>query len=176
MTETTEAAERTIIDRYVAVWSEPDAEARRAAIGGLWEPDGVEYVEGIQFRGHEELDDRIAHAYETFVASGKYNVTMADDVSRHDDIITFSVQLSTPEGEVAWARPCLPLARGDGPHPRGLPANGPAVGGVGPGALHCAAGSASDPAALRAGSGLGRAPGYQASRSVSVSRTVLPSI
>ena len=103
MTETTEAAARAIIDRYVAVWGEPDAEARRAAIGSLWEPDGVEYVEGIQFRGHEELDDRIAHAYETFVASGKYNVTMADDVSRHDDIITFSVQLSTPEGEVAWA-------------------------------------------------------------------------
>jgi hypothetical protein len=103
MTETTEAAARTIIDRYVAVWSEADAEARRAAIGSLWEPDGVEYVEGIQFRGHKELDDRIAHAYETFVASGKYNVTMADDVTRHDDIITFSVQLSTPEGEVAWA-------------------------------------------------------------------------
>jgi hypothetical protein len=103
MTETTEATARAIIEGYVAVWSEPDAEARRAAIGSLWEPDGVEYVEGVQFRGHEELDDRIAHAYETFVASGKYNVTMADDVSRHDDIITFSVQLSTPEGEVAWA-------------------------------------------------------------------------
>jgi hypothetical protein len=102
MTETTEAAAGTIIDRYVAVWSEPDAQARRAAIGSLWEPDGVEYVEGIQFRGHEALDGRIAHAYETFVASGKYNVTMADDVSRHDDIITFSVQLSTPDGEVAW--------------------------------------------------------------------------
>jgi hypothetical protein len=60
-------------------------------------------VEGIQFCGHEALDDRIAHAYETFVASGKYNVTMTDDVRRHDDIITFSIQLSTPEGEVAWA-------------------------------------------------------------------------
>ena len=102
MAETTEAAAR-IIDRYVAVWSEPDAEARRAAIGSLWEPDGVEYVEGIQFRGHQELDDRIGHAYETFVASEKFNVTMADDMSRHDDIVTFSVQLSTPNGEVAWA-------------------------------------------------------------------------
>ncbi|HEY5398547.1 MAG TPA: nuclear transport factor 2 family protein [Trebonia sp.] len=103
MTETTEAAASTITDRYVAVWNEHDAQARRAAIGNLWEPDGVEYVEGAQFRGHEELDDRIAHAYEAFVGSGKYNVTVADDVSRHDDIVTFSVQLSTPEGEVAWA-------------------------------------------------------------------------
>lgn len=103
MTETTEVAARTITDRYLGVWSEPDAHARRTAVGSLWEPDGVEYVEGIQFRGHEELDGRIAHAYEEFVASGKYDVTMADDVRAHDDIITFTVQLSTREGEVAWA-------------------------------------------------------------------------
>jgi hypothetical protein len=103
MTETTEVAARTITDRYLAVWSEPDARSRRAAIGSLWEPDGVEYVEGIQFRGHEELDGRIARAYDEFVGSGKYNVTMADDVSRHDDVITLTVQLSTDDGGVAWA-------------------------------------------------------------------------
>jgi hypothetical protein len=104
MTETTETAARTITGRYVAVWNEPDAQSRRAAIEGLWEPDGVEYVEGgIQFRGHEELDGRVARAYDEFVGSGKYNATVADDVSRHDDIVTFTVQLSTHEGEVAWA-------------------------------------------------------------------------
>ena len=64
MTETTKAAARTITDRYVAVWSEPDPQSRRAAIASLWERDGVEYVEGTQFRGHEELDARIAHAYD----------------------------------------------------------------------------------------------------------------
>jgi hypothetical protein len=104
MTETTAAAARTITDRYLAVWNEPDARSRRTAIGSLWEPDGVEYVDGgIQFRGHEELDRRIAHAYDEFVGSGKYYATMADDASRHDDVITFTVQLSTDEGEVAWA-------------------------------------------------------------------------
>jgi hypothetical protein len=104
MTETTETVARTITDRYVAVWNEPDARSRRAAIEGLWEPDGVEYVEGgIQFRGHEELDGRIARAYDEFVGSGKYIATVADDVSRHDDVVTLTVQLSTHEGEVAWA-------------------------------------------------------------------------
>ena len=103
MTETTEAAVRAITDRYLAVWSEPDAQSRRAAIGSLWEPDGVEYVEGIQFRGHEELDGRIARAYDEFVGSGKYKVTMSDDVSRHDDVITCTVRLSTDDGDVAWA-------------------------------------------------------------------------
>ena len=104
MTETTEAAARTVTDRYLAVWNEADAQSRRAAIESLWEPDGVEYVDGgIQFRGHEELDRRIAHAYDEFVGSGKYDATMADDASRHDDVITFTVQLSTHEGDVAWA-------------------------------------------------------------------------
>jgi hypothetical protein len=104
MTETTEAAVRTISDQYLAVWSEPDAESRRAAIGSLWEADGVEYVDGIhQFRGHQALDARIAHAYDEFVGSGKYDVTTAGDVSQHDDIITLTVQLSTHEHEVAWA-------------------------------------------------------------------------
>jgi hypothetical protein len=112
MTETTEAAARTITDRYLVVWSEPDPQSRRAAIASLWEPNGVEYVEGTQFRGHEELDARIAHAYEEFVASGKYNVTMAD-VTRHDDVITFTVQLSTQAGQVAWAARVF-LLLGDG--------------------------------------------------------------
>lgn len=103
MTATTEAEARTITDQYLAVWSVPDAQARRDAIASLWEPDGVEYVEGIQFRGHDALDARIAHAYDEFVGSGAYSVTMADDVSRHDDVITCTVQLSTAEGEVAWA-------------------------------------------------------------------------
>jgi len=103
MTATTEAATRTLTDRYLAVWSEPDPQARRAAIDVLWEPDAVEYVEGIQFRGHEELDRRIAHAYETFVADGTYDVTMADDVSWHDDVITCTVQFTTGDGEIAWA-------------------------------------------------------------------------
>ena len=113
MTETTEVAAHTITDRYLAVWREPDPQSRRAAIAGLWEPDGAEYVEGTQFRGHEELDARIAHAYEEFVASGKYNVAMADDVTRHDDIITFTVQLSTQAGQVAWAARVF-LLLGDG--------------------------------------------------------------
>ena len=92
-----------IIDRYLAVWSEPDAEIRRSAIAGLWAQDGVEFVEGVQFRGREELEVRIAEAYEAFVGSGRYKVTSAGDVSGHDDIATFTIQLTTVAGEVAWA-------------------------------------------------------------------------
>jgi hypothetical protein len=103
MTETTEQMTSAIAGRYLAAWSEPDPGSRRAAIAALWAPDGAEFVEGARFQGHEELQNRIAGAYQEFVASGRYAVTGADDVARHDDIVTFTIQLSTPEGEVAWA-------------------------------------------------------------------------
>jgi hypothetical protein len=103
MPQTTEPMATTIADRYLAVWSEPDLESRRAAVADLWEPDGVEFVEGVQFRGHAELNARIAHAYQEFVASGKFTVTSAEDVTRHHDIVAFTIQLTAPDGEVAWA-------------------------------------------------------------------------
>jgi len=62
-------ARRSIVARYAAVWSEPDPGSRRAAIAGLWAADGAEFIEGARFRGHEELDRRIAGAYQEFVAS-----------------------------------------------------------------------------------------------------------
>ena len=88
--------------------------ARRAAIASLWAPDGAEFVEGTHFRGHQELDARISHAYEEFVASGRYAVTSTSDVTRHDGIVTFTIQLTTPGGEVAWAARVILFLAGDG--------------------------------------------------------------
>lgn len=99
---TTAAAER-IAERYVAVWSETDAVRRREAVKGLWAEDGVEYVEESEFRGHAALDARIAEAHEAFVGSGRFTITVADDVRWHHDAITMTVHLTTPSGESAWA-------------------------------------------------------------------------
>lgn len=114
MPQITEPSTAEIVARYVAVWSEPVPEARRAAIAGQWAPDGAEFVEGTQFRGHDELDARIAGAYQEFVAGGRYAVTAAGDAARHDDIVTFTIQLIAPEGEVAWAARVFLLLGADG--------------------------------------------------------------
>jgi hypothetical protein len=53
------------------------------------------------------------HAYQEFVASGKYAVTLADDVTLHQDIVTFTIQLVSPEGEVGWAARVFLLLRAD---------------------------------------------------------------
>ncbi|MEU9497082.1 hypothetical protein [Streptomyces sp. NPDC048196] len=64
-------------------------------------------VEGTQFRGHDGLLDRVAEAYGLFVASGEYQIACDDDISVHDDVVLFTVQLRYAEGphvgEVAWA-------------------------------------------------------------------------
>jgi hypothetical protein len=48
------------------------------------------------------------------VASGKYAVTSAGDVTCPDDIVTFTIQLTTPGGEVAWAARAFLLLGQDG--------------------------------------------------------------
>jgi hypothetical protein len=103
-----------VVDRYMAVWSEPDPAARYAAVAGLWAADGTEFLEARQFRGHEELTARVARAYDAFVASGKYAITFADDVAWHGDIVTFTARLTAPSGEIDWSARVFLLVGPDG--------------------------------------------------------------
>ena len=77
-----------MIDRYVALWNEPDADRRRKAIAELWTEDGVQILEPpeeiresaaalamsahLAARGHAALEGRVTNAYEQFIAPGEY--------------------------------------------------------------------------------------------------------
>jgi hypothetical protein len=114
MPQTAQQHTREIVTRYTAVWNEPNAESREGAVRALWRPDGTEFVEGMAFRGHDELSARIGRAYEQFVAGGRYTATTAGDVSIHADIVTFTIQLVAPDGEVAWTARVFLLLDADG--------------------------------------------------------------
>lgn len=105
---------KKIADRYLAVWSEPDPGLRRKAIAELWTSDGVEFVEGTQFRGHEELSTRIAHAYAEFVETGKFTVASVGDVTGYGLVVVFTIALVAPDGEVAWAARVFLVLDSDG--------------------------------------------------------------
>lgn len=95
-----------LVRRYVEVWRLPDPESRRAAVAALWSADGVEFIEGARFQGHAELEARVGEAYEAFVGSGRYAVTYADDVTVHQDVVRFTIQLAERAGAevaVVWA-------------------------------------------------------------------------
>ena len=77
-------------DRYVAVWNEPDPDARRKQIEALWAPDGGQVllhppgevrdaaerlrfaVPPLEVRGHDALEARVGRAYEMFVGPGEF--------------------------------------------------------------------------------------------------------
>ncbi|MGW3194136.1 hypothetical protein ACWDBD_05970 [Streptomyces sp. NPDC001118] len=96
-----------IVGRYVALWSEPDAATRARTVAELWPADGVEFVEGARFRGHDALVERVTEAHTQFVASGQYELTHDGHVAVHDHVVVFTVQLAHAQGEhageVAWA-------------------------------------------------------------------------
>ncbi len=46
--------------------------------------------------------------------SGRYAVTAAGDAARHDDIVTFTIQLTAPDGEVSWDARVFLLLGADG--------------------------------------------------------------
>jgi hypothetical protein len=115
MTNTTGTTDMTeIVDRYLAVWAIADGDDRAKAVAELWTADGVEYIEGKQFRGHAELTDRVIEAHEAFVGNGAYVATGGDDATRHGDVVTFTIRLdhaAGPAGDTAWsARVFLVLA------------------------------------------------------------------
>ena len=114
MSQLTELDTITIVTRYLAVWNEPDPAVRRAAIEDIWLPDGTEFVHEAHHHGYAELEARVSSPYQAFVASGKYKVEGAGDVTRHDDIVMFTAQLVAPEGAVDFATRVFLLLGEDG--------------------------------------------------------------
>lgn len=106
---------RNLTDRYVAVWSEPDPERRRAAVRELWSTDGVHVLqpphemrqaaEGLGFdhlvleaRGHDELEVRVRRAYEEFIAPGIFVFRSRGDAERLHDVVKFRWEMVPRDG------------------------------------------------------------------------------
>ncbi|HEY9391912.1 MAG TPA: hypothetical protein VIR27_19345 [Mycobacteriales bacterium] len=108
-----------LTDRYVAVWNEPDAEHRRAAIRELWSADAIHVLqppkemlqtaEGLGFdrlvleaRGHRALEFRVTRAHEAFVAPGTFVFRSRGNADRLHDVVKFSWEMVSQDGsEVA---------------------------------------------------------------------------
>ncbi|WP_406421677.1 hypothetical protein [Streptomyces sp. NBC_00842] len=108
-----------LTDRYIAVWNEPDAERRRAAIRELWSADAVHVLQppkeilqtaaGLGFdrlvleaRGHHALEFRVTCAYEEFVAPGTFVFRSRSNTDRLHDVVKFNWEMAPRDGgEVA---------------------------------------------------------------------------
>ena len=114
MTEMTNAQQ--LAERYTAVWMVPDAERRREAIADLWSEDAIHVLQPTQevyeaadqravnptwqVRGHDELEARVASAYDDFVATGQMAFRSRAGAKRLGDVVTWRWEGVSPDGEV----------------------------------------------------------------------------
>jgi hypothetical protein len=108
---------KQLVDRYVAIWNEADADRRRQGVAQLWSEDAVHILEPpqqvreaaanlevtptFQARGHRELEARVTRAYEEFVAGEGNSFRPQDSGARLADVVTFRWEMVTDTGEVA---------------------------------------------------------------------------
>ncbi len=104
-----------LAERYVAVWSEPDAERRRAAIRELWAADAIHVLQPpqemrkaaeelgfdgpvLEARGYDALELRVTRTYEQFVAPGTAAFRSCRDVDRLHNVVKFHWEAVPPDG------------------------------------------------------------------------------
>jgi hypothetical protein len=104
--------------RYVAAWNEPDPQRRRDMVRGLWAADGAQVLEPpqeirdagaalgmtarLEAHGHDELEDRVARAYDDFVAPGEFTFRSRGNTARLGDLVKFNWEMvRADDGEVA---------------------------------------------------------------------------
>jgi hypothetical protein len=85
-----------LAERYVAVWNEPDADARRAAIAQLWLPDGVHFVSTREARGYPALEERIAGSHHKNVRDGGFRFRPAGNAQALRNAVTFHWEMVRP--------------------------------------------------------------------------------
>lgn len=85
---------KVLLERYIAVWNEPDPAVRRAGIADLWTPDGLHYTQTRRFQGTESLVARVTEAYDQFVGGQGLRFRAAGDPVGHHDALTFNWVMS----------------------------------------------------------------------------------
>jgi hypothetical protein len=79
-----------LVERYVAVWNEPDETARRKRVAELWAQDGAHFTSTSEARGHDAISARIARAFDRFVGPGEFIFRALNNIDAHHNTIKFN--------------------------------------------------------------------------------------
>ncbi|MGZ6616597.1 MAG: hypothetical protein ACXVFQ_19505 [Solirubrobacteraceae bacterium] len=107
-----------IVERYVELWNQPDAERRRAIIRELWTDDCAHvlqaprdirdraatvgfYYPALETHGHDALEARVARAHEEFIAPGEYVFRSAGEAMRVGNAVKFRWEMVMAVGGAA---------------------------------------------------------------------------
>ena len=87
-----------LVERYVAVWNEPDPQFRRKAIAALWTEDGAHYTPSMTAVGYDAIEERIAKAYEQWVRTSGFVFRYRHNADSHHDGVKFNWEMVPAAG------------------------------------------------------------------------------
>ena len=102
MTQMTATAMDALVDRYLAMWNEPDAAIRRTTILTQWAPDAANYTATIEAVGHAAIENRVTAAHEKYVATGEHRFQLHQPyVAHHGAVRVWWEMVTVADGTIA---------------------------------------------------------------------------
>jgi len=92
------------LNRYMAMWHEPDAVKRRALVEDLWAGDAENLTRNFTVRGTEAIVARVAKAHEEWVARQGFIFRPGGPTDGHNHLIRFTWEMVPRAGGAAQAR------------------------------------------------------------------------
>jgi hypothetical protein len=88
-----------LVQRYMAIWNEPDPDARRAEIARLWAPDGAHFILDYRLEGFDAVNGRVGRAYTQWVEqAGNLFRCASGTVVGRGDVLKFSWEMTPADG------------------------------------------------------------------------------
>ena len=88
----------TFVERYISIWNEPDADARRQAVRSLWHEEASHLARTIEAVGHGGIETRVANAYQKWVKEKGNVFRLRDGVDGHHDTIKLRWEMLPAQG------------------------------------------------------------------------------
>jgi len=87
-----------LIDRYIAVWNEPDAAKRDVAVAEIWRVDAFAASAASQYAGREAIAGRVTRTYEDFVAKQGFVFRAVGDPDVHHEAMRIRWEMAPSGG------------------------------------------------------------------------------
>jgi hypothetical protein len=88
-----------VVENYVAVWNESDADERRRKIRAVWAADGSTCFRLLDAHGYEEIEGRVRSSWEKWGQEGKY-AFRPKFTSSHHNVVKFDfAAVAVSEGD-----------------------------------------------------------------------------
>src|SRR3954451_9031812 len=89
------------VDRYIAMWNDPDPAQRRATIVAQWAPDAGNYTLNLAAEGLDAIETRVTDAYEKYVATGRHRFQIHQPpVAHHGAVRIWWEMVTVGDGEI----------------------------------------------------------------------------